>query len=144
MYVYRVQYFAELKHTSTHKSFSFFFIKQKQMKLAKLGSFFRIYTKFFSFSCCLSSKLYPTLLRSHGLSMGFTWQEYWSGLPFPSPGDFPNPGIQPAAQALSPALQTGPLPLSHQGSLNFSRHSLLCNDYPAPQIEPFLRGINDL
>ena len=28
-------------------------------------------------------------------SLGFSRQEYWSGLPFPSPGDFPNPGIEP-------------------------------------------------
>ena len=34
--------------------------------------------------------------------MGFSRQEYWSGLPFPSAGDLPNPGIQPG----SPALQT--------------------------------------
>ena len=37
------------------------------------------------------------------LSMGFVRQEYWSGLPFPSPGDLPNPGIKPA----SPALEGG-------------------------------------
>ena len=37
------------------------------------------------------------------LSMGFPRQEYWSGLPFPSPGDLPNPGIEP----LSPALEGG-------------------------------------
>ena len=35
------------------------------------------------------------------LSMGFSRQEYWSGLPFPSPGELPNPGIKP----VSPALQ---------------------------------------
>ena len=29
------------------------------------------------------------------LSMGFSRQEYWSGLPFPPPGDLPNPGIEP-------------------------------------------------
>ena len=34
------------------------------------------------------------------LSMGFSRQEYWSGLPFPSPGDLPDPGIEPAASAL--------------------------------------------
>ena len=38
-------------------------------------------------------------------SMGFSRQEYWSGLPFPSPGDLPNPGIEPG----SPALQTDAL-----------------------------------
>ena len=39
-------------------------------------------------------------------------QEYFSGQPFPSPGDLPNPGIKPG----SPALQADSFPLSHQGS----------------------------
>ena len=39
------------------------------------------------------------------LSMGFSRQEYWSGLPFPSPGDLPNPGIEPQ----SPELQADAL-----------------------------------
>ena len=34
------------------------------------------------------------------LSVGFPRQEYWSGLPFPSPGDLPDPGIEPASPAL--------------------------------------------
>ena len=34
------------------------------------------------------------------LSVGFSRQEYWSGLPFPSPGDLPNPGIEPRSPAL--------------------------------------------
>ena len=46
------------------------------------------------------------------LSMEFSRQVYWSGLPCPPPGDFSNPGIKPAA----PALQVDSLPLSHQGS----------------------------
>ena len=33
------------------------------------------------------------------LSMGFSRQEYWSGLPFPPPGDFPDPGIKPTSPA---------------------------------------------
>ena len=33
-------------------------------------------------------------------SMGFSRQEYWSGLPFPSPGDLPHPGIEPRSPAL--------------------------------------------
>ena len=40
------------------------------------------------------------------LSMGFSRQEYWSGMPFPSPGDLPGPGIEPG----SPALQTDAFP----------------------------------
>ena len=35
------------------------------------------------------------------LSMGFLKQEYWSGLPFPSPGDLPNPGIKPESSELA-------------------------------------------
>ena len=35
------------------------------------------------------------------LSVGFPRQEYWSGLPFPSPGDLPNPGIKPSSLALA-------------------------------------------
>ena len=46
------------------------------------------------------------------LSMGFPRQEYWSGLPFPSPGDLLNPGIKP----VSAAWQAASLPLSHLGS----------------------------
>ena len=34
------------------------------------------------------------------LSMGFSRQEYWSGLPFPSPGGLPDPGIEPGSSAL--------------------------------------------
>ena len=40
------------------------------------------------------------------LSMGFSRQEYWSGLPFPSPGDLPHPVIEPR----SPALEADALP----------------------------------
>ena len=36
-----------------------------------------------------------TIAHQAPLSMGFPRQEYWSGLPFPSPGDLPNPGIKP-------------------------------------------------
>ena len=34
-------------------------------------------------------------------SMGFSRHEYWSGLPFPSPGDLPDPGIEPTSPALT-------------------------------------------
>ena len=45
------------------------------------------------------------------LSMEFSRQEYWSGLPFPSPGDLPNPGMEP----VSPALQEDALPSEPPG-----------------------------
>ena len=43
------------------------------------------------------------------LSMGFSRQEYWGGLPFPSAGDLPDPGIEPVSP-VSPALQADSLP----------------------------------
>ena len=54
-------------------------------------------------------------------SMGFSRQECWSGLPFPSPGDLPNPGIEPK----SPALQADALPSEPPGKP--IKASLLCN-----------------
>ena len=45
--------------------------------------------------------------------MGFYRQEHWSGLPFPSPGDPPNPGIKPGA----PALQVVALPAEPPGGM---------------------------
>ena len=41
-----------------------------------------------------------TVARQAPQSMGFSRQEYWSGLPFPSPGDLPNSGIEPRSSAL--------------------------------------------
>ena len=52
-----------------------------------------------------------TVAKQAPLSMGFPRQEYWSGLPYPSPGDLPEPGIKPA----SSALQAYSLLLGHQG-----------------------------
>ena len=54
----------------------------------------------------LITKLCPTLATPWSVacrappSLGFSRQEYWSGLPFPSPGDLPNPGIDPTSLAL--------------------------------------------
>ena len=45
---------------------------------------------------------------------GFSRQEYGSGLPCPSPGDLPNPGIEPVS-VVSPALQAGSLPIEPPG-----------------------------
>ena len=48
----------------------------------------------------------PTIAHEAPVSMGFSRQEYWSGLPYPPPGDLPNPGIEPAS-LMSPALAGG-------------------------------------
>ena len=44
-----------------------------------------------------------SVVRQAPLSMGFFREEYWGGLPFPAPGDLPNPGIKPTS-LMSPAL----------------------------------------
>ena len=56
--------------------------------------------------------------RQAPLSMEFPRQEYWSGLPLPSPGDLPDPGIKPR----SPALQVDSLPSEQQGSSECLEH----------------------
>ena len=55
-----------------------------------------------------------TVARQAPLSTGFSKQEYWSGWPFPPPGDLPDPGIKPASPA-SPALGSGFFTTSHLG-----------------------------
>ena len=62
------------------------------------------------------------------LSMGFSRQEYWSGLSFPSPGDLPDPAIEPRSLHCRQTLYH----LSHQGSLcihNENANSILCYIY---------------
>ena len=55
---------------------------------------------------CLTLTTPWTVAHQAPLSIGFSRQEYWSGLPFPSPWDLPDPGIKPR----SPALQADSLP----------------------------------
>ena len=67
---------------------------------------------------CLTSFATPqTVTHQVPLSMVFSKQVYWSGLPFSSPGDIPDPGIKP----VSPALWVDSLPLSYQTVLPTSR-----------------------
>ena len=54
-------------------------------------------------------------------SMGFFRQEYWSGLPFPSPGDLPDPGIEPT----SPAMQADSFLSEPPGNPSISRKEYL-------------------
>ena len=55
-----------------------------------------------------------TIAGQAPLSMGCSRQEHWSGLPFPSPGDLPDPEIEPR----SPELQAGSLPSEPPGKQN--------------------------
>ena len=62
---------------------------------------------------CLSLETPWTVARQVPLSMGFSKQEHWSGLPFSSPGDLPDPGIKPG----SPSLQADSLLTKLQGKV---------------------------
>ena len=85
-----------------------------------------------SLSCVQLFVTLWTIAYQAPLSMGFSRQRYWSGLPFPSPGDLPNPGIEPGP----PALQADALPASFSSSCCYKSiilphtTSLLQNVYP--------------
>ena len=65
-----------------------------------------------------------TVAHQGPLSVGFSRQQYWSGLPFPSPEDLPHPGIEPK----SPALQVDTLPSELQGSHQVPDYTILILD----------------
>ena len=75
-------------------------------------------------------------------SMGFSRQEYWSGLPFPSPGDLPDPGIKLG----SPSLQADSLPSEPPGKpdkrgsslCSFGRYLYFCSRIQSPPVLKFL------
>ena len=53
-----------------------------------------------------------TVAHQAPLSMGFSRQEYWSGLPFPPPGDLPDPGTEPRSPVLQADTLTSEPPIS--------------------------------
>ena len=61
------------------------------------------------------------------LFMGFSRQEYWSGLPGPPPGDLPDPGIEPRSP-VAPALAGGFLITEPQGSMKNNYHFHNCEE----------------
>ena len=66
-----------------------------------------------------------TVAHQAPLSMGFSRQEYWSGLPFPSPGDLPNPGIETGSSALQADTLTSEPPGKPSGKEeNLTQHPL--------------------
>ena len=73
------------------------------------------------FSCVRFFVTPWTVAQKAPLSMRFSMQKYWSGLPFPTPGDLPDP----ETELSSPSWQAGSLPLSHQGSPVFGNSHLL-------------------
>ena len=74
--------------------------------------------------------------------MGFSIQEHWSGLPFPSPGDLPDLGIEPES-LVSPALAGGFFttePPGKAGDQNMLPQTLTVGDYSSP-LKTYLFGM---
>ena len=69
---------------------------------------------------CLTLETPWTVACQSPLSLGFPRQEYWTGLPFPSPEDLPNPGIEPE----SPALHAYSLPTELRGKPRTTRYHI--------------------
>ena len=67
---------------------------------------------------------FRNVARQATLSMGFSRQEYWSGWPYPPPGDLSDPGIQPTSSEAH-AVQADSLPLSHQEGPSFGEWATL-------------------
>ena len=101
------------RRSSTEKKFfKFFFVEYKGSRIAKtiqkrttVGGFMLPDFETESHSVVSNS------LQPHGQSMEFSRPEYWSGKPFLSPGDLPNPGIEPSLPHCRQSLQQ----LSHKG-----------------------------
>ena len=90
-----------------------------------------------------------TVAHQAPLSMGFSRQKYWSGFPCPLPGDFPDPGIEPASLTSTHIGRQVPYRLPHLGSSNMSSGSLKCrkqsfkssdNVFRFPLAEPTLKA----
>ena len=96
---------------------------------------------------CLVAQSCPTLCDPVNwacqtpLSMGFSRQEYWSELPFPTPGDLPDPGIEPACP-VSPALHASSLPAEPSGKhycfmpMQMLQFKVLLEDWMPVQVSP--------
>ena len=76
-------------------------------------------------SCVQNSAIPWTIAHQAPQSMAFSREEYWSGLPFPHPGDFPNLEIEP----WSPTLQADALPSEPPGKPIIPKTNAVCKLY---------------
>ena len=132
-------YFYLISFCSILRFFSFKFLKNIHLELIEYFPIFCLITrnyvsKSFGKKCALVAQACPTLCdpmdcvaHQVSLSMEFSRQEYWSGLPFPSPEELPNPGIElwsPASQADSlPSELTSPCLGDHSMAPDTLRHT---------------------
>ena len=97
---------------------------------------------------CIHSFVTPWIIAHQALlSMRFSRQEYWSGLPFPSPGDLPDPRIKPTSP-VSPALESGFFtteppgkPIWDSSKLKSEKKSLVHKFYSDPSSWIFTTGL---
>ena len=103
-------------------------VQHNDSQFEKIIYSFIVITKYWLYSLCCTIYVWMLSHFSHvrlfvtlwtaahqaPLSMGFSRQEYWRGLPCPPPGDLPDPGIEPVSPATI-ALKMHSLPRSHQG-----------------------------
>ena len=107
-------------HTILHSGCTNLYSYQQRRKVPTLPHLLQylLFVDFLMMDISLVWALTVVLICISLPSMGFSRQEYWSGLPFPSPGDLPNPGIEPRsptlqADALTSATLGKPLVISH-------------------------------
>ena len=91
-------------------------VKQKEKRMKNRHRHVRKIMYIITFNACMLSHVWlfmtPWMVAHQApLSMGFSRKEYWSRLPYPTPGDLPNPGIEPESLT-SPAWQVDSLPLA--------------------------------
>ena len=73
--------------------------------------------------------------------MGFPRQKYWSGLPFPFSGNFPDPGIEPESPALAGAFFTTEPPFFRSEILKFGNANVILSDILECEVKWFLGSI---
>ena len=93
-------------------------------------------------SCFSHVRLFATLgivARQAPLSMGFSRQEYWSGLPDPPPGDLPDPGIEPVSLNIYLHRQVGSLSLAPSGKPDLAtKQHQIASGFAGPKLFIYL------
>ena len=87
-------------------------ISKKKKKKKKHGTYYQEGFSKMEVKSLIRVQLFATpwtVAYQAPLSVGFSRQEYWSGLPFPSPGDIPDPGMEPRSPALQADVLTSEL-----------------------------------
>ena len=96
---------------------------------------------------CIQLSVTPwTVAYQAPLSMEFSRQEYWSGLPFPPPGNLPNPGNEPTSPA-SPAMQVDSLPAEPPRKPTMEYYSAIKNEiipFTATWMDPEIAVLSEV